>query len=200
MTQNFPEANPKSARQLETPWVTQIRNLLIVLVAVTLSMVVFFGLQTQTDTASLEALAESATSLEVALSNNKPTLVEFYANWCTSCQAMAKDIEGLEQEYGDRINFVMLNVDNTKWLPEMLQYRVDGIPHFVFLNSAGEAIASTIGEQPRIIMAANLEALAVGKPLPHMQARGQVSAVETPVAPEARNDDPRSHGSQVVTQ
>ena len=109
---------------------------------------------------------------------------------------MAPDIAQLEQEYTD-VNYVMLNVDNTKWLPEMLKYRVDGIPHFVFLDRQGEAIASVVGSQPRTIMATNIEAMLADSPLPYAQASGEVSKFTAPVAPAAK-DDPRSHGSQVV--
>jgi thioredoxin-like negative regulator of GroEL len=170
-----------------------------VLVAIVLSTAIFLGLQLGTDSGSLEALAANAVPMEVALQNGKPTLMEFYANWCTACQAMAKDMTELKQAYGQRVNFVMLNVDNTKWLPEMLQYRVDGIPHFVFLDAEGQPLVSAIGEQPRSIMAGNLEALATAQPLPYTQARGRVSEVEAARAPQSGSDDPRSHGSQVVT-
>ena len=174
----------------------RVRNLLIVIVAIALSVALFLGIKSQNTDVSLTALDENSTPLEVALSNGKPTLMEFYANWCTVCQAMAPDIAQLEQEYAD-VNFVMLNVDNTKWLPEMLKYRVDGIPHFVFLDRQGEAIASVVGSQPRTIMATNLEAMLADSPLPYAQASGQVSKFTAPVAPAAK-DDPRSHGSQVV--
>lgn len=176
----------------------QIRNFLITLVAIALGIAIFFGMQTETGSASLSAIAEAAMPLEVAQANNKPTLMEFYANWCTSCQAMAKDISELEEEYSDRVNFVMLNVDNDKWLPELLKYRVDGIPHFVYLTATGEAIANAIGEQPRQIMAANLDALAAQSPLPFMSNNGQVSKVDAALTPKVTTaDDPRSHGSQV---
>ena len=174
----------------------RVRNLLIVIVAIALSVALFLGIKSQNTDVSLTALDENSTPLEVALSNGKPTLMEFYANWCTVCQAMAPDIAQLEQEYAD-VNYVMLNVDNTKWLPEMLKYRVDGIPHFVFLDRQGEAIASVVGSQPRTIMATNLEAMLADSPLPYAQTSGQVSKFTAPVAPAAK-DDPRSHGSQVV--
>lgn len=200
MTANpTPPSNSSSSSTQTTSLAVRLRNLVIVLVAVILSAAIFLGLQTGTNSASLAAMAETSTPLAEALGNGKPTLMEFYADWCTACQAMAQDMSDLKQEYGDRINFVMLNVDNSKWLPEMLSYRVDGIPHFVFLDTQGESIASTIGEQPRTIMASNLEALVAGAPLPYVQSKGRTSELESAVAPPARPDDPRSHGSQVVT-
>ena len=182
----------------------RVKNFLIALVAIVLSVALFFGLQTQNSSVSLTSLDRESTPLEVALGNGKPTLIEFYADWCTVCQAMAPDIAGLKQQYADKLNFVMLNVDNNKWLPEMLKYRVDGIPHFVFLGTDGSAIAQTIGEQPRTIMASNLDALVAGLPLPYggsgSETRpGQVSKFEAPaVAPASGSDDPRKHGAQVV--
>ncbi|GAB4376514.1 MAG: thioredoxin family protein [Elainellaceae cyanobacterium] len=187
-----------TAPTASSPLFTRLRNLVVVLVAVGLSVAIFLGLQTSSNTATLAAMADESAPLAVALNNGKPTLMEFYADWCTACQAMAQDMGELKQAYGDRVNFVMLNVDNSKWLPEMLRYRVDGIPHFVFLNPEAEPIASTIGEQPRTIMAANLEALATGADLPYAQTRGRMSEVEAATAPKPRSDDPRSHGSQVV--
>ncbi len=182
---------------------SRVKNFLIASVAVVLSVALFLGLQTQNNSVSLTSLDKESTPLEVALGNGKPSLMEFYANWCTVCQAMAPDIAELKQQYADRLNFVMLNVDNNKWLPEMLKYRVDGIPHFVFLGTDGRAIAQTIGEQPRTIMASNLDALVAGLPLPYgasgSESRpGQVSKFESPVAPASGADDPRKHGAQVV--
>ncbi|MBW4556113.1 MAG: redoxin family protein [Trichormus sp. ATA11-4-KO1] len=182
----------------ETTTGVRVRNFLIAIVAIALSVALVIGLRTETNSASLADLDQASTPLEVAISNGKPSIVEFYANWCTVCQKMAPDMAQLEQQYADKVNFVMLNVDNTKWLPEMLKYRVDGIPHFVFLSQAGETIAQAIGDQPHTVMASNLEALVSGSSLPYAQASGQVSKFSAPVAPVNNQDDPRSHGSQVV--
>ena len=199
MTANLPN-KPGSSNQTSTSDIApKLRNLLIVLVAIALSVALFIGLRNESSTASLSDLAENSTPLEVAMSNNKPTLMEFYANWCTSCQTMAPTMEALRTDYGDRLNFVMLNVDNSKWLPEMLEYRVDGIPHFVFLAANGRAIGTAIGEIPRSLMAENLTALVDGVTLPHAQATGQVSTVNAPVQKASQSgSDPRSHGTQVV--
>ncbi|MBW4617080.1 MAG: thioredoxin family protein [Desmonostoc vinosum HA7617-LM4] len=185
-----------SLEKSETTPGKRVRNFLIAIVAIALSVALLLGLRTETTSTSLPKLAELSTPLEVAIANGKPSLVEFYADWCTVCQKMAPGIAELEKQYADKLNFVMLNVDNTKWLPEMLKYRVDGIPHFVFLGENGETIAQAIGDQPRVIMASNLEALATGSSLPYAQTSGQVSKFSTPVAPAASQADPRSHGSQ----
>ncbi|NMF64326.1 thioredoxin family protein [Brasilonema octagenarum] len=182
----------------ESKFGTRLRNFLIAIVAIALSVALILGLRTETTSATLSQLDKQSTPFDVALTNGKPSFVEFYADWCTVCQKMAPDIGKLEQQYAGKVNFVMLNVDNTKWLPEMLKYRVDGIPHFVYLDQKGEAIAQAIGDQPRTILSSNLEALVAASPLPYAQANGRVSQFNAPVAPTNTQDDPRSHGAQVV--
>jgi thiol-disulfide isomerase/thioredoxin len=191
MTSNSPAKPETTAGQ-------RLRNFLIAIVAIALSIALFLGLRTETNSVSLANLETTSIPLEVAMANGKPSIIEFYANWCTVCQKMAPDIAALEEQYTDKVNFVMLNVDNTKWLPEMLKYRVDGIPHFVFLNKTGETVAQAIGDQPHTVMASNLEALVTESTLPYAQASGKVSQFSAPVTPNTSQDDPRSHGSQVV--
>ncbi|MDJ1173390.1 thioredoxin family protein [Roseofilum capinflatum] len=190
---------PSADLNVQSSMATRIRNLVVALTAIALSAALFLGLQTQNPSTSLSELAETSTPLDVALENKKPTLMEFYANWCLSCQAMVPDMVTLRESYGEQVNFVMLNVDNTKWLPEMDAYRVDGIPHFVFLDRQGEAIAESIGEVPKPILQDKLEALVAGVPIPDAGKIGKVSSLESGSgSPVPRVSDPRSHGSQVV--
>ncbi len=172
----------------------RLRNFLVVLAATLLSVAFFLGLQQQSLKPSLTTLATTATPLETALTNNKPTLVEFYANWCTSCQAMVTEMSHLKQDYGDQVNFVMLNVDNNKWLPEILRFGVDGIPHFVFLDRNSQALASVVGQQPFAVLANNLSALVADQSLPFQEASGQTSAFQPEAHRQQEDGDPRSHG------
>jgi thiol-disulfide isomerase/thioredoxin len=170
-----------------------LRNVLIAIVAIVLGAAIFLGIQTEGGATSLEAQAKKAIPIDVALTNGKPTLTEFYADWCGTCQAMAKDLAQVKQKYGNSVNFVMLNVDNTKWLPEVMRYRVDGIPHFVFSDRQGSAIAQTVGEQPLPILEANIDALIANNPLPFAYATGQVSNFQAKIT-STKADDPLSHG------
>lgn len=174
------------------PQETTLRNAIIAIVAIVLSVVLFLGIQQNSQDYSLDTQAKQATPLDVALTNGKPTLVEFYANWCNSCQAMAEDLGTLKQEFHNQINFVMLNIDNSKWLPEVLKYKVDGIPHFIFIDQAGNSIAQSIGEQPKTVLTANLSALIEQQPLPYVTTQnGEISSFSVPVKPS--NEQPRDH-------
>jgi len=183
-----PAANPPNQSSNN-----RLRNLLVSIAAIILTTAVFFGFSIQTSSVSLEAIAATAVPIDTALANTKPTVIEFYADWCTSCQSMAPDNKALQQQYGDRVNFVMLNVDNNKWLPEVTRFKVDGIPHFVFLDRGNQTIGNAIGTMPKQILAANIDAMIALQTLPYNKLdRGQTSEFAAPLPADAT--DPRSHG------
>ncbi|BAF13301.1 thioredoxin-like protein HCF164, chloroplastic [Oryza sativa Japonica Group] len=142
---------------------------------------------------SLKDLAANATPYEEALSNGKPTVVEFYADWCEVCRELAPDVYKVEQQYKDRVNFVMLNVDNTKWEQELDEFGVEGIPHFAFLDKEGNEEGNVVGRLPKQYFLDNVVALASGEPtVPHARVVGQFSSAESRKVHQVA--DPRSHG------
>jgi thiol:disulfide interchange protein len=185
------ESSPIPNTSTSTPE-NRVRNLLIAIAAIIFTAALFFGFQTQNSGASLAAVAKAATPLESALANNHPTVVEFYADWCTSCQSMAADNMALQRQYGSDVNFVMLNVDNNKWLPEITRFKVDGIPHFVFMDSKNMVVGNAIGVVPHTVMAENITAMMAGTELPHNRLESDhISPFTGPLPADATQ--PKSH-------
>lgn len=107
----------------------------------------------------MKEMAQETVPFEVAIASQKPTLLEFYADWCSVCQSMAPTMQTLEQQYGDDINFVMLNVDEAQWLPQMDQYDVTGVPQFTLLDDQQSLVKTLVGRIPQIVFADELEQL-----------------------------------------
>lgn len=55
----------------------------------------------------------------------------------------------VQSTFKKNINFVALNIDNTKWTEEVSQFRVRGVPHFVFLDSQGRQLGAAVGRVPQ---------------------------------------------------
>ena len=59
----------------------------------------------------------SAADFEKEIINHKGyALVDFWATWCPPCRMMAPVLESAEQQLGDKINFVKVDVDEQQQL------------------------------------------------------------------------------------
>ena len=144
--------------------------------------------------APLEKLARQSLDLSVALGDGRPTLVEFYADWCEACQAMAPAMETIEQQHHGEVDVVLLNVDNPRWQPELDRYEVNGIPQLELFDASGEAIGRALGARSRPELEALTTALIAQSPLPQLPGLASQSRLQPPPAAAATMAGPRSHG------
>ncbi|NER82450.1 MAG: thioredoxin fold domain-containing protein [Leptolyngbya sp. SIO1D8] len=137
-------------------------NLIAIAVVVLFAIAAFW--LTQPDTASksfsplsglmtLKATAQEAIPYSLAMADPKPTLVEFYADWCTTCQALAPTLQSVHHQFGEQINFVMLDIDDPQWQAQVQQFQVSGVPHLVLLNSDQTLVDTFIGKVPKQVIA-----------------------------------------------
>ncbi len=111
-----------------------------------------FGQSPLSGLITLKALAEDSIPYGTAIANGKPTLLEFYADWCTTCQGMSATVQNVHEKYSDRVNLVMLDIDDPQWDRLVRQYRVTGIPQYTFLDESQDTIDTLVGKIPQSIM------------------------------------------------
>jgi len=109
----------------------------LVLLSIILVISLFFLRNGFKANAMLDELAKTSLLPEKALSNGKPTVFEFYADWCEACKEMAPDMIELKKQTSNKVNVVLLNVDNPRWVDLINKYDVNGIPKLTFFDDKG---------------------------------------------------------------
>ncbi|MEB3199505.1 MAG: thioredoxin domain-containing protein [Synechococcaceae cyanobacterium] len=145
--------------------------------------------------APLDRLARQSPELATALSDGRATLVEFYADWCEACRAMAPAMERLEQQHRGELDVVLLNVDNPRWQPQLERYDVDGIPQLELFDADGRDQGRSLGARSASELDSLVTALLQRQPLPQLAGVGAISPLEeSAAAAAAPAAGPRSHG------
>ncbi len=126
---------------------------------VLIAFIVFFKNSIFESTLKLRNFGNLSMDPEIAFSNGKPTYLEFYAEWCEICKEMAPEITELKKEFDKEINFVFLNVDNSKWDRYVKQFKVNGIPQIDIISSDSNLLATLTGLQEEITLRESLKYL-----------------------------------------
>jgi thioredoxin 1 len=75
-----------------------------------------------------------------------PVLIDFWAEWCPPCHAIAPSLEELSQELAGQVTIKKLNIDDN---PRMaIKYGVRSIPTLIIFRN-GEPTALQVGAAPK---------------------------------------------------
>jgi thioredoxin 1 len=77
---------------------------------------------------------------------NPLVVVDCWASWCGPCRMVAPMVEELAKEYGGRILFGKLNVDDNREIS--LRYNIMSIPTFLIFKN-GKLVDRIIGALPK---------------------------------------------------
>ena len=143
------------------------------------------GSSTTSTTADAWVLPRLNGSGEVRLSDyrGKPLVVNFFASWCTACQAELKAVAEVAGE--GRVGFVGVDTNETSYgaalrmlrragarypvgigsTTQASEYRAPGLPTTVFIDKRGRVVAEAFGAVTRSQLSHWVSELASGAPL-----------------------------------
>ncbi|MFT6633361.1 MAG: thioredoxin 1 [Bacteriovoracaceae bacterium] len=83
---------------------------------------------------------------EKVLKSNKTVLVDFYADWCGPCKALAPTLDEIAKEQSETTIIVKVDVDASQDLAS--KYGVRGMPTMLIFKD-GEVKGTLVGNQPK---------------------------------------------------
>ena len=168
-----------------------LKSIFFLFIALIIIFLVLFRNLFFQSTYLLKSFGEISIDPKIAFTNNKPTFLEFYAEWCEVCKEMAPSVSALKEEYEKDINFVFLNVDNPKWENYIRKFNVNGIPQVNLFDREGTLKSTFIGKQEELEIRESISYLE--RPF---ESQEETFNPEFSVIKENKNNEisPRSHG------
>ena len=88
------------------------------------------------------------------LKSSTPVLVDYWAEWCGPCKAIAPILEEVAKDYGQRLQIAKMNVDDNRDVPA--KFGIRGIPTLMLFKD-GQLAATKVGAMSKAQLTAFID-------------------------------------------
>ncbi|MEE4196759.1 MAG: thioredoxin [Bacteroidales bacterium] len=79
------------------------------------------------------------------INDNRPVLVDFYADWCQPCKMVAPILKEVKDSLGDKVRIIKIDVDKNPILSS--RYNIRGVPTLMLFKN-GQLLFNQAGVIP----------------------------------------------------
>ena len=96
---------------------------------------------------------------ELVIKSDKLVIVDFWAEWCGPCKAIAPILDEICDQFGDKVVIGKVNVDEVKQTP--VKYGIRSIPSILLFNK-GDVVEQRVGAVSKDELAGMLDKIIKG--------------------------------------
>ena len=96
----------------------------------------------------------NSTDFPALVQDDKLLVVDFFATWCGPCKKLSPTLDEVSEEFGDRVNIVKVDVDESEDLA--MTYGIRSVPTVLFFRN-GQQVDKFVGALPKSEIVSKIE-------------------------------------------